>query len=401
MGTPEAAGGPNIAPSAAPVAAASRTGPPPLPTAGPIFLRTAFCRGPGSRPRDGWGRAPAPAVAYRTTPSPAITADEEMSSLAAFWHQVPSWLISTVFHLACILMLAMYTVSRLTSLAPGVGTTLIGGEGDGEGLDDGDSLQPSGEETTTAPSKSLEDVLAPTAAAPPGSPSLDIIGLAVPSAPQIDPFGWLAVPAGTGGGAGGEGQLLAGLGDSIGNSLQARLSSATRARLVGIGGGTPGSEDAVAADCGGSSEHQNTDGSWSFDHQSAPHCGGRCDHPGNRNQAQVAATAMALLPFLGAGETHLQGKYKRNVDMGLHFLGRAMHQFGGTGSMWQPGGQMYGHGLASIALCEAYGMTRDPALQPAAQKAIDFIVQAQDPVGGGWRYRAARCRRYLRCWVGS
>ena len=25
--------------------------------------------------------------------------------------------------------------------------------------------------------------------------------------------------------------------------------------------------------------------------------------------------------------------------------------------------------------------------QPAAQRAIDFIVQAQDPVGGGWRYR--------------
>ncbi len=63
-----------------------------------------------------------------------------------------------------------------------------------------------------------------------------------------------------------------------------------------------------------------------------------------------------------------------------------MHTLGG-GSLWQPGGQMYGHGLAAIALCEAYGMTHDNALQPAAQKSIDFIVAAQDPIGGGWRYR--------------
>ena len=274
-----------------------------------------------------------------------------MSSLAAFWHQVPSWLISTVFHLACILMLAMYTVADVPQIHLGAGATLIGGEGDGQGLDDGDSLQPSEGNATAASSKSLEDVLAPTTAAPPGSPTVDPSTSLFPAAPTIDnPLGALSVPVGGGGGAGGEGQLLAGLGDSIGNSLQGRLSAATRARLVGSGGGTPGSEDAVGRALRWLSEHQNTDGSWTFDHQSAPHCGGRCDHPGNRNQAQVAATGLALLPFLGAGETHLQGKYKRNVDMGLHFLGRAMHQFGGNGSMWQAGGRMYGHGLASIAL---------------------------------------------------
>ncbi len=134
------------------------------------------------------------------------------------------------------------------------------------------------------------------------------------------------------------------------------------------------------------SEHQNSDGSWNFAHQMAQRCGGRCDHPGRQGQAVVASTALGLLPFLGAGETHRQGRYKRNVDMALHFLGRAMHQLGGNGSMWEQGGRMYGHGLASIALCEAYGMTRDSALEQAAQKSIDFIVNCQDPVGGGWRY---------------
>ncbi len=97
---------------------------------------------------------------------------------------------------------------------------------------------------------------------------------------------------------------------------------------------------------------------------------------------------MGLLPFLGAGQTHLEGQYKRNVRRWRPTLSRkAMHQLGGgNGGMWQRGGQMYGHGLASIALCEAYGMTRDPAMRGAAQKSLDFIVAAQDPIGGGWRY---------------
>jgi hypothetical protein len=98
----------------------------------------------------------------------------------------------------------------------------------------------------------------------------------------------------------------------------------------------------------------------------------------------MASTALGLLPFLGAGETHKQGRYQRNVDLALHFL--ATHQDAGTGSLRLAREQMYSHGLASIALCEAFGMTRDAALMGPAQKAIDFIVDAQDPFGGGWRY---------------
>jgi hypothetical protein len=50
------------------------------------------------------------------------------------------------------------------------------------------------------------------------------------------------------------------------------------------------------------------------------------------------------------------------------------------------GGGMYSHGLATICICEAYGLTSDPVLKAPAQHAIDFIVKAQDPAGGGWRY---------------
>ena len=48
---------------------------------------------------------------------------------------------------------------------------------------------------------------------------------------------------------------------------------------------------------------------------------------------------------------------------------------------------MYSHGIATIALCEAYGMSGDKSLHIPAQRAIDFIVESQNKKTGGWRYR--------------
>ena len=48
---------------------------------------------------------------------------------------------------------------------------------------------------------------------------------------------------------------------------------------------------------------------------------------------------------------------------------------------------MYSHGLATICLTEAFAMTKDKKLQKPAQFALDFIMGAQDPQGGGWRYQ--------------
>ena len=47
----------------------------------------------------------------------------------------------------------------------------------------------------------------------------------------------------------------------------------------------------------------------------------------------------------------------------------------------------YAQGMASIALCEAYGMTKDPALKQHAQDALDYISGAQDLIWVGWRYK--------------
>jgi hypothetical protein len=50
---------------------------------------------------------------------------------------------------------------------------------------------------------------------------------------------------------------------------------------------------------------------------------------------------------------------------------------------------MYSHGIATLALSEAYAMTRDRRLEPALQAAIAYSVAAQNRTTGGWRYRPA------------
>jgi hypothetical protein len=340
------------------------------------------------------GKAPSQRPVVQPAPGGLVALAGNTLALGGFWQQVPSWLLSTVFHLGFILVLATYSVVGASRSQPGSLATLTRGDGNGDsdsaGLDEG-SLDPLIKSPPAG--EQLDQVLQPTTAGPLASESMDSSAALLPKAPNIaSPLNSFSLPMGAGGaGAGGTSSdpgagLLGGIGDSITGSLQGRLSAAGRARLVGTGGGTMASEEAVALALKWLSEHQNSDGSWNFAHQLSPHCAGRCDHPGRQQQAQIAATALGLLPFLGAGETHRQGHYKRNVDMALKYLGRAMYQNGGNGSLWEPGGKFYSHGLAAIALCEAYGMTRDSTLEQAAQKSIDFIVTYQDPVGGGWRY---------------
>ncbi|OHB80041.1 MAG: hypothetical protein A2W31_18860 [Planctomycetes bacterium RBG_16_64_10] len=179
-------------------------------------------------------------------------------------------------------------------------------------------------------------------------------------------------------------ELLATVGGLQGNALEGRGAGA-RAALARSGGGTPGSEQAVARALQWLKDHQNSNGSWCLDHRLG-RCQGRCPDPGLAAPSLNAATALALLPFLGAGQTHMEGEYQKTVGAGIYFLVRSMQVVGQQGSLYEPHGTMYSHGLASIALCEAYAMTEDRALAAPAQMALNFIVSAQDPVGGGWRY---------------
>ncbi len=95
---------------------------------------------------------------------------------------------------------------------------------------------------------------------------------------------------------------------------------------------------------------------------------------------------MALLPFLGAGQTHKsRGPYQQTIAKGLAWLIKQQRPDGDlSGGCEQP---MYAQGLATIVLCEAYGMTRDEHVGIAARQAVGYIERAQNESTGGWRYQ--------------
>jgi squalene-hopene cyclase-like protein len=138
----------------------------------------------------------------------------------------------------------------------------------------------------------------------------------------------------------------------------------------------------VAAALNWLARHQDNDGHWSIQHTGA--CkGGRCSGPGS-HESDCAGTAMGLLPFLAAGQTHQsKGPYQQNIQRGVNWLIQHQRPTGDLKS--GRGSQMYSHGLATIALCEAYGMTQDQRVGYAAQAALNFIESGQNSEGG-WRY---------------
>jgi hypothetical protein len=122
---------------------------------------------------------------------------------------------------------------------------------------------------------------------------------------------------------------------------------------------------------------QEQDGNWLF--ATAP-------NPGTRPE-RVGATSLALLPFLLAGHTHKSGEHSDVVAKGIKFLGKQGKLSPKTGlDLRGEGGDMYTHALATMVLCEAQRRTRDKLLRKPAEAAVKFILYAQDPKGGGWRY---------------
>lgn len=171
-------------------------------------------------------------------------------------------------------------------------------------------------------------------------------------------------------------------GKSGSNSLENRLSG--KSSGIARDGGTKETEQAVSNGLRWLARHQNPDGAWgcgSFIRQCQdPSCGahrGSADAP----DYSVAATAFGLLPYLASGQTHnTKGPYQRVILNGLRWM--SSHQDPQSGRL---GSTMYEHGLATIALCEAYGLSKDQKLKDVAQVAVNYIQQTQHSAGG-WRY---------------
>jgi hypothetical protein len=117
---------------------------------------------------------------------------------------------------------------------------------------------------------------------------------------------------------------------------------------------------------------QNADGSW-----------GDQRYPNN-----TAITGFALMAFMSQGHVPNQGKYGPEVAKGARFLLASARESDGylIGSRM---GNMYCHGMATLALTQLFGMTGDEEVKKVLKRAVDLIVrsQATDSYnGGGWRY---------------
>ncbi len=111
-------------------------------------------------------------------------------------------------------------------------------------------------------------------------------------------------------------------------------------------------------------------------------CSGDCAYW----EADTALTGLALLTFLGAGYTHLEGRYAETVGKGIAFLIEQQKPDGDLrGDSVVVG--MYCHAMATLALCEGYALTREARLRDAATRAMAFLVRSRAGDRMAWRYK--------------
>lgn len=301
-----------------------------------------------------------------------------------------AWLVSATAH-----FLAVLALSYITIVQPGIGPDWSF-EGVATPVEDStdldielDAVEPLGDATSE-----LDEAPAPL-----GLPDLEEMTIGgettVVAPPVLTPAATAAVD--------GISDTFLDIGAPLamaGGGLEGRSLENRRGTAL-AGGGSAASEAAVEAGLRWLAAHQAEDGSWSFlfDPDHCPQCANQCRNPGVM-ESNTASTGLSLLCFLGAGYTHREGPYQDQVSRAIYYLINKMVITSDGGDLRdvsmvtnavdnlvlvRKSGDMYSHAIATLALCEAYAMTRDSSLKGPAQKAVDFIVYAQNEAGG-WRY---------------
>jgi hypothetical protein len=142
-------------------------------------------------------------------------------------------------------------------------------------------------------------------------------------------------------------------------------------------GGSPQTEQAVAAGLAYLARIQAPDGRW----------GSASDAIEKYGDVSVGKSGLCLLAFLGAGHTPDSAtQYSDVVERALRFLlsqqDHATGHFGETSA--------YSHGIATYALAECYAMTHAEELRAPIEAAVEHIVanqsESNDERRGGWSY---------------
>jgi hypothetical protein len=154
-------------------------------------------------------------------------------------------------------------------------------------------------------------------------------------------------------------------------------------RNLRAGGGGRRTQTAVDLALEWLKRHQSPDGKWEAAHFSKRCKQGKCTGAGEAVY-DPGVSGLALLCFLGYGETHRSGAYKNEVEKGLKYLRNIQDAEGCIGP--QTTDQfMYGHVCATLALTEIFDLTGSRLFKEPAQRGVNFIRKADDPYLA-WRY---------------
>jgi hypothetical protein len=162
---------------------------------------------------------------------------------------------------------------------------------------------------------------------------------------------------------------------AIGLALTGRTVGHKNALLKAYGGDAT-TEGAVLLGLKWLQRQQQNSGLWSL---KGPYT------DGSRAENEEAATAMALLAFQGAGNTHTQGPFKREVAKAWEAMLERQSDDGNFYGNGPDHSRFYTEAQCTIGLCELFGMSQDESLRGPAQLAVDYLVKTQAN-NGGWRY---------------
>ncbi|MBB3205111.1 hypothetical protein FHS27_000878 [Rhodopirellula rubra] len=291
---------------------------------------------------------------WRGTVAPADEKNEhDEELLEPVRRSIPAWLVSMVFHMILLLVLALWT----TPIGRGISRVV---------LEFGEATESESVELQEYALESAESQLNEDSAEAETEIPVDMeMEAVIESLDFAEPTD--IVPTDIGASAS----------EAVIKPMFGGRSGAMKSALLDMYGGNSETVEAVDLGLKWLARQQQKNGSWSM---RGPY------DDGSFQENRTAATAMALLAFQGDGNTHFDGQYSSVVEKGLKYLLNKQRRRDGFFAADEPHHQRsYAHAQATIALCELYGMTRDSKLRVPAEAAIEYSTSAQGREGG-WRY---------------
>jgi hypothetical protein len=235
-------------------------------------------------------------------------------------------------------------------------------------------LQKSGARPRMTPrlvAKAPSSVPLPTINVPPRDPTMKLSrGMSIGRGMGTGMWG------GLGPGSGGTG--LGGIGVKLPPLLSGRCTPQERFKLLKKNGAGPEVDQAITRALDWFNANQNDDGSW-----------------GKEGMHQTAMTGLALLAFMARCETDKSSQYGQTVARAIEYLVKLGRN--NDGRLWTPDKEgkipeqavmtsPYEHAIATLALSEAFSITKRPEIKSILDKSVEIIIKGQNKQNFGWAY---------------